>query len=281
MEAGAGRGRFISVRAHLLLDCPLAATAIAGGYVAGWPVVACCAGVSLAVHTWGVLHPRSSLYLPVHWVVAEPGDGFALTLDDGPDPEQTPRVLDALAEAGAKATFFVIGSEVRRHPQVVRRIVAEGHALGLHSDSHSHWFNLWPAGRVSEDLMNCGAAIAEAAGVPPPRLFRPPVGLKNPIVGSVARRLGLVCVTWTAGGGDTARRSLEEVERRCLPGLRPGGIILLHDGRDPSSPRARPHTVPLVRRLLEHAARAALVARALTIAGDRPTFQARGVAPEM
>ncbi len=260
------------MRAHLLLDCPLVATAIAGGYVAGWPVVACCAGISLGVHAWGVVHPRSSLYLPVHWHVAEPGDGFALTLDDGPDPEQTPRVLDALAEAGAKATFFVIGSHVRRHPQVVRRMVAEGHGLGVHSDSHSHWFNLWPARRVAEDLRACGAAIADAAGIPPPRLFRPPVGLKNPMVGRVAGELGLVCVTWTAGGRDSARRSLEAIERRCRPGLRPGGIILLHDGCDPSSPHVRPHAVPLVRRLLAHATNAGLVARALTIAGNRPAF---------
>ena len=260
------------MRAHLLVDCPLVATAIAGGYVAGWPVVACCAGISLGVHAWGVLHPRSSLYLPVFSRVTEPGASFALTLDDGPDPEQTPRILDALAAAGARATFFVIGSHVRRHPQVVRRMVAEGHALGLHSDSHSHWFNLWPPGRVAEDLRACGAALAEATGLPPPRLFRPPIGLKNPVVGHVAAQLGLVCVTWTAGGGDTARRSLDQVERRCLPGLRPGGIILLHDGRDPASPRSRPHAVPLVQRLLGHAARAALVARALTVVGDRPGF---------
>jgi peptidoglycan/xylan/chitin deacetylase (PgdA/CDA1 family) len=205
--------------------------------------------------------------------VDEPADGVALTLDDGPDPEQTPRVLDALAEAGAHATFFVIGRHVRRYPQVVRRIVAEGHALGLHSDSHSHWFNLWPPWRVTADLRACGAAIADAAGVSPPRLFRPPIGLKNPVVGHVAGRLGLVCVTWTAGGRDTARRTLENVERGCLPGLRPGGIIMLHDGGDPSWPRSRPHAVPLVRRLLEHAARASLVARALTIAGDKPVLQ--------
>ena len=272
MEAGAGRGRFQPVRAHLLIDCPLVATAIAGGYSAGWPVVACCAGISLGIHTWGVLHPRSSLYLPVHGRVADPGDGFALTLDDGPDPEQTPRILDALAEAEARATFFMIGSHVRRHPQVVRRMVAEGHGLGLHSDSHSHWFNLWPPWRVAEDLRVCGAAIADATGMPPPRLFRPPIGLKNPVVGHVAGRLGLVCVTWTAGGGDTARRSLDEVERRCLPGLRPGGIILLHDGRDPASTCARPHAVPLVQRLLGQAAKTSLVARALTVAGDKLGF---------
>ncbi|MFM2092124.1 MAG: hypothetical protein RLZZ127_2613, partial [Planctomycetota bacterium] len=172
---------------HLRVDAPLLAAGAAGVALAGWPAVAAWAGAAAVLHAWGVASPRSGLYLPVTWRL--PGSGAVHpTYDDGPDPEATPRLLDRLAAAGARATFFVVGSRVRAHPGVVRRIHAEGHALGLHSDRHHHAFNLWSAARVEADLRACAEAVAQATGAPPPRWFRPPLGLKNPLVAAAQER---------------------------------------------------------------------------------------------
>jgi peptidoglycan/xylan/chitin deacetylase (PgdA/CDA1 family) len=212
-----------------------------------------------------VIHPRCDLYLPLHWRIPGSPPAVALTYDDGPDPENTPRLLDLLAEAGAHATFFVVGDAVRRHPAILRRILDQGHAVGLHSDTHDRRFNLWSATRVAADLQRCQASIADAGGREPPILFRPPMGLKNPLVAAAVRRLGLRCVTWSAGGGDGATRSGDAVYARCAAGLRPGGIILLHDGSEAAHPQARPHAVPISRRLL-----AALTQRGLAACALRP-----------
>jgi peptidoglycan/xylan/chitin deacetylase (PgdA/CDA1 family) len=127
----------------------------------------------------------------------------------------------------------VIGENVRRYPEIVRRIVVEGHALGLHSDSHSWAFNCWPPHLVRRDLERCAATIAEVTGQAAPRLFRPPVGLKNPIVGFVVGQLGLRTVTWSCRGLDTGSAPVASVVARLKGGLRPGAILTLHDGHEP------------------------------------------------
>lgn len=251
------------MRTHHWIDGTLVATAIAGGVAAGPVVPVACVAVAVSIHAWGVVHPRSSLYLPVYARMPGRPPAIALTYDDGPDPDNTPRILDLLAARGATATFFVVGEQARRHPGLVRRMASEGHALGLHSDRHSRWFNCWSGRRVEEDLRANGDAIAQAAGIPPPVLFRPPVGLKNPIVGRVAERLGLVCIAWSCGGNDAADRPLATLEWRFSAGLKPGAIVLIHDGMDPARPLARPHALALTARLLDETAGRGLYARAL------------------
>ena len=179
------------MRGHLIVDVPFIAAAVSLIPVYGWTPLGWLTAAAVGIHAWGVVNPRSSLYMPVWWRLPAPCTGVALTFDDGPHPERTPAVLDLLAQHGQRATFFVIGENVRRYPALVRRIVAEGHALGLHSNSHSWMFNCWPPGRVQRDLECCGAAIADVTGRPAPVLFRPPMGLKNPIVGFVTGRMKL------------------------------------------------------------------------------------------
>jgi peptidoglycan/xylan/chitin deacetylase (PgdA/CDA1 family) len=225
------------MRGHLLIDVPFLAAAVSLAPVYGWTPLAWLTLAATGIHTYGVVNPRSSLYMPVWWRLPAGNDGVALTFDDGPHPERTPAVLDLLARHGQRATFFVIGENVRRHPALVRRILSEGHAIGLHSDRHSWWFNCWPPGRVRRDLERCAASIADATGQPPPRLFRPPVGLKNPMVGFVVGRLGLRTVTWSCRGLDTGRAQAAEVTARLARGLRPRAILALHDGAEPDRPR--------------------------------------------
>ena len=130
------------------------------------------------------------------WRGPRAGRKVALTFDDGPDPEQTPRVLDILAAHGAKATFFLIGERAEKAAAVARRIAEGGHDLGNHTLSHR---SLWLSGpRETARQVNQGhEAIAQAAGAPP-KFFRPPWGMTNLALFPLLHRLGTRCVFWTA-----------------------------------------------------------------------------------
>jgi peptidoglycan/xylan/chitin deacetylase (PgdA/CDA1 family) len=238
------------MRGHLLVDVPMAAAAISLYPAYGLEPLAWLAGASFLIHTWGVVNPRSSLYLPVHWRLPRGCPGLALTFDDGPDPETTPRILDCLAEHRQQATFFLIGEHVRRHGALVRRMVAEGHAVGLHSFSHSRLVNLWPPWLVQRDLEQCGRAISDACGAPAPRLYRPVVGLKNPVIGFVAGRLQLCAVTWSCRALDTGASDPESVLARLRRGLMARAILVMHDGCEPRRMHDRTVAVTVLRRLL-------------------------------
>ena len=257
------------MRPHLAFDVPLMASSVAllaGGLP--WAAAGCVvAGAGL--HAWAVVHPRSRLYLPVIWRLPATAPLVALTFDDGPDPEVTPRLLDLLAAQGARATFFVVGVHARAHGALLRRMRDEGHALGLHSDAHSRWFNTWRVGRVVTDLEANAAAIADATGVAAPRLFRPPVGLKNPQVAEAVRRLNLVCVTWTARGRDTGTATPAIVAARLRRGLLPGGILTLHDGYEPGRPRRRDTCLAVLPLVLAEARSRGLRPCALAVEAQR------------
>lgn len=254
------------MRGHLLIDVPLVAACVSLFPLYGLQPLLWATPLASAIHAWGVVNPRSSLYLPVWWRLPAGSPDVALTFDDGPHPETTPRVLDLLAAAGQKATFFLIGENVRRHPALVKRMVDEGHAVGLHSHSHSWLFNCWPPGPVRRDLEACASAIADATGRAAPTLFRPPVGLKNPVVGFVAGRLGLTAVTWSTRGLDTGGAPAAAVLARLERGLVPRAILTLHDGCEPRHPRPREQCLavlaPLLERLRERGLRSVALAPA-------------------
>nr|MBA3848327.1 polysaccharide deacetylase family protein [Planctomycetota bacterium] len=221
-----------------------------------------------ALHVWGTVHPRASYYLPVHWRLAKGSPDVALTFDDGPHPEHTPAALDLLAAHGHRATFFVIGEHARRHPHLLKRMRAEGHAIGLHSQGHSRWFNCWPPRLVMRDLVACGASIADATGEPPPRLFRPPVGLKNPLVGEAARRLALVTVTWTERAWDRPGYGAERIAARLETAATPRAILMLHDGHEPGRTVDRSPSIAALGRLLPALRARGLLSRALRADGS-------------
>ncbi len=145
----------------------------------------------------------------------------ALTFDDGPDPEVTPRVLDQLDEAGMTATFFLIGERAARHPALVREIVRRGHAVENHSHRHSTAFAFYGLGRMRRDVEAAQAAIADAAGVAPV-FFRAPFGIRSPLLDPALARCGLHYVSWTRRGFDTVARKPERVLERLARGRRGG-----------------------------------------------------------
>lgn len=180
----------------------------------------------------GVFRPGSGVFLPVI-TRGDPGrPQVALTFDDGPDPAVTPRVLDALRQAGAKATFFVIGRHVKAHPELAARILAEGHQLENHSFAHPRALNFASASKMAAQITAGAAALAEVPGARPSRLYRPPVGLKSPPLARAARRLGVEVVLWSLHARDTRGAAAGQISARVLGRVRAGDIVLMHDGSD-------------------------------------------------
>jgi peptidoglycan/xylan/chitin deacetylase (PgdA/CDA1 family) len=169
-----------------------------------------------------------------------------LTIDDGPDPEDTPRILALLAQHDAHATFFVIGQNVAAHPELIHAIVAAGHEVAHHTHTHPlAWFWCASPAKVRFEL-EAGFAELRATGVRPIR-FRSPAGIKNPWLARALRDRSLTCIGWTARGLERWHKDPESVATQILRGVSPGAILLLHEG--PRVPRAI--RVEAIRRVLE------------------------------
>lgn len=166
--------------------------------------------------------------------VSEYTGAVALTFDDGPDPHWTPAILDALSAAGARATFFVIAPRAERHPQLIRRIRAEGHGLGLHCDRHVRHTEL-TADELQEDT-RAALARLEALGERP-TLWRTPWGTVARHTPEVARQHDLRLVHWTADTEDWAGHDPAAMLARVTPDVRNGAIVLAHDGLGPGALR--------------------------------------------
>jgi peptidoglycan/xylan/chitin deacetylase (PgdA/CDA1 family) len=153
-----------------------------------------------------------------------------LTIDDGPDPESTPKVLELLRSHGAKATFFLVGERVARHPDLARRIVAEGHTIGNHSHTHPH-ASFWCAlpGRTAAEIDGCVGALL-LADAPFERYFRPPVGFRNPFLEPQLSSRGMRLVLWSARGYDGVGNDPRKAFWRIARDISPGAILLAHEG---------------------------------------------------
>ena len=210
----------------------------------GWP-----AGLGLLVLThaaflWGTLRYDSALFGPVVRSLATDRPVVWLTIDDGPSVD-TPAILDLLDRHGARATFFVVAGNVRRHPEVAREIVRRGHDLGNHSDTHPEkWFWALGPGRMRREIVRAQADIERITGRAP-RWFRAVVGMANPFVAAPLRDLGLARVAWNARGFDGVAGDPQAVVARIERALRPGAIVLMHEG----APHGR--NVEMLERLLQ------------------------------
>jgi peptidoglycan/xylan/chitin deacetylase (PgdA/CDA1 family) len=184
----------------------------------------------------------------------------ALTFDDGPDPQWTPRLLEILERHGARGTFFLIGKAAARHPELVARLVAGGHALGNHTWDHPSLPLLRRRGRRAQ-IRWCGEALAPyLAAQPGPRLFRPPYGHQSLASQLDALTLGYTVVTWTIVAEDWRDDPAEALVERVRRRLRPGSIVLFHDTlatTDDPRYRDRSPTLQAVETLLAEPAGAA------------------------
>ncbi len=179
--------------------------------------------------------PGLGFYLPIVSRGRAGEQGVALTFDDGPNPETTPRLLDLLDRHRVCATFFVTGEMAARHPGIIRDILSRGHAIGNHSFSHMPFLML-KGMRTLRREVKAAQTVLGLFGVVP-RAFRPPVGITNPHLGPVLHDLGMYCVNFSSRAADLGNRWVTGLSSRVLKDISPGEIILLHDV---APPRATP-----------------------------------------
>jgi len=186
-------------------------------------------GLGTGVMLYLLFHPTNA------WLVSnrshlENTHELALTFDDGPDPVDTPRLLDLLREKGIKATFFVVGRRADAHPEIVRRAWEEGHLIGNHTWSHQPLFCFLPPWLLRREIERGVQSIQRACGRSP-RYFRSPVGLRHPFLRPYLEKAGLTFVSWRLRSRDTSIRNAAKLARRVVDNAQGGDIILLHDRR--------------------------------------------------
>jgi peptidoglycan/xylan/chitin deacetylase (PgdA/CDA1 family) len=178
------------------------------------------------------------------------GRGCALTFDDGPHAQGTPAVLDVLARAGASATFFLVGEQVRRNPALAAEIVAAGHDVGLHCHRHRNLLRLAPA-QVREDVERAFVLIGDACGREP-ALYRPPYGVLNAAALLIARSRGWRTLLWSHWGRDwQAQATPESIAALLTDGAGDGAVLLLHDADHYSAPGSWRNTAAALPRVLD------------------------------
>ncbi len=178
------------------------------------------------------------------------GRGVALTFDDGPHPQGTPAVLAELQRHGVRATFFLVGEQVRRSPTLAAEIVAAGHDVALHCDRHRNLLRLAPW-QVHEDLSRALVTIEETTGRSV-SLYRPPYGVLSAAAVVQARRRAWRTLLWSQWGRDwQARATAESIARLVTRGVGEGSVLLLHDADDYSSPGSWRRTVSALPAVLE------------------------------
>ncbi|MBB3176226.1 polysaccharide deacetylase family protein [Variovorax sp. Sphag1AA] len=225
----------------------------AGLFVSGaWPWAIGALVLNHAVITAAGLTPRSSLLgpnvtrLPASAVARRE---IAITIDDGPDPDVTPKVLDLLDAHGQRATFFCIAERVLEHPALAREIIARGHSIQNHTARHRHNFSFLGPRGFAREISRAQQVLEEVTGERP-SCFRAPAGLRNPFLAPVLHRMGLSLISWTRRGFDTREGNPATVLSRLTDGLAAGDILLLHDGHAARTALGQPVILEALPKLL-------------------------------
>jgi peptidoglycan/xylan/chitin deacetylase (PgdA/CDA1 family) len=215
----------IALRIFLLILLHVIAMMI--GFKFGWQLGFLAAASIAAIFCWAVLNPSCQWLGPVYRTTAD--KEVLITIDDGPDPHDTPVLLDLLDRHRTKAIFFMIGEKVSAHPELAREVIRRGHEIGNHTLSHPAG-SFWCASpwRTRREIAGGQQVIEEATGIKP-RLFRAPVGHRNLFTHPIASALGLEVMAWNRRGYDAVGNDPEKVLARILPDLTNGDIVLLHE----------------------------------------------------
>lgn len=203
------------------------------------------------------------------------GQFIAMTFDDGPHPTNTPKLLDMLKARNIRATFFVVGTNAKRYPALLRRMVAEGHEIGNHTVTHITLTRASDAGVLSE-LQGCHDAILSATGVAP-RVMRPPGGASNDRVRALAyNNFGYPTIMWSVDPEDWKRPGVGVVTSRLVNGASSGGILLAHDIHAPTI-TAMPDTLD---RLLSKGYRFVTVSQLISMGSNTQASHESGAGEE-
>jgi peptidoglycan/xylan/chitin deacetylase (PgdA/CDA1 family) len=199
------------------------------------------------------LAPRSRLLGPnmvrLPAAAARRGE-VALTFDDGPDPEITPRVLDILDVHGAKASFFCIGQRAQAFPALAREIVRRGHSVENHSLRHSTRFGWYGLAKLKSELRAAQGVLGDITGHTP-EFFRAPFGMRSPLLDPALADCGLRYVSWTRRAFDVVDNNGPRVLRRLTNGLTAGDVLVLHDGSAARARRGPPTVLAILQPFLE------------------------------
>ena len=257
--------------AKATIACHAGAVAAALAMPSQWPWALGAVAANHALLTGAGLWPRST-WLGSNWTrlpaAAAARGEIAITIDDGPDAEVTPAVLDILDAHRVSATFFCIAAAAARNPGVCRDIADRGHRVENHSDRHSNGFSLLGPRAMQREIAAAQQRLGDITGASP-RYFRAPAGLRNPFLAPVLQRLDLQLVSWTRRGFDTLRRAPAGVLARLSDGLAGGDILLLHDG-NAARVDGRPLVLSVLPDLLARVAAAGLRPMTLAAADGRP-----------
>lgn len=227
-----------------------------------WPYLTLASAAAASYAGYATMAPASQLYGRTLTHGSDPNQ-MALTFDDGPNDPHTMHLLDVLAKHDAKATFFLIGKYVRQRPEIARAILAAGHEIGNHTDSHPNLV-LVSVARLRQELESCSKSLEDALGTKT-TLFRPPFGGRRPNVLRTARKMGLSPIMWSVTAYDWSAKSPEAIVKKAAQQIdfrrKPQGeVILLHDGGHQAFGADRRFTVEATRRLLERYASKQFVA---------------------
>ena len=152
----------------------------------------------------------------------------AITFDDGPNNEYTPRILELLNKYDAKATFFCIGHHMEKYPEILLQIVSDGHSVGNHNYSHQKSFGFFPSNKVVDELQRTKAIVKDLTNKEM-NLYRPAFAVTNPAIEKAVIKLGLKSIGWNIRSLDTTSRSEKRILKRITSKVSKGDIILLHD----------------------------------------------------
>lgn len=208
---------------------------LAGDMILQHPFLAEGAGALAigAVAMWySILYSGSQIVAPVTKIINQP-DAVALTFDDGPTPGFTNRVLDILRSHNAHASFFLIGSQVREHPDLVKRMLAEGHTVGNHTWDHDHQ-GVWRGEGYWQDQLERTSAVLSRITGRSPALFRAPMGFKTPPQARAVRKQAMRYIAWRVRAWDTLRISPATICRIVTSQIRAADIVTMHDGLEPA-----------------------------------------------
>lgn len=205
---------------HLIAICCWAL-----GYIGGW-VPLLSAALHLALLAYGSATPGAGFFI-AHVTNLEKGT-LALTYDDGPVPSHTEALLDMLKSEGVRATFFCIGTRVLQYPELAKRIVAEGHAIGVHTQHHSWRWGFMGEREALAEIEQCMESIRSVTGATP-KLFRPPFGVTSPNTAQAIRKSGLLPVAWDLRTFDTNAREPGALIHKCLTRMGSATNVLMHD----------------------------------------------------
>ncbi|MFZ2162049.1 MAG: polysaccharide deacetylase family protein [Sideroxyarcus sp.] len=237
----------------VLAGCIIATLLIPALWI--WMLGVIC--INHGILTIAGLIPRSTLLGPniirLPQTAAQRGM-VAITIDDGPDPDVTPQVLDILDRFQAKATFFCIGRLAVQHPELCREIVRRGHDIENHSMSHNWYFSLLDPWSMHREVRNAQAVLTGLSGQAP-RFFRATAGLRNPELEPVLAHCGLRLCSWSKRGFDTRVGDADAVFNSLTHDLKGGDILLLHDGSAARTTRGNPVILDVLPRLLDNLAR--------------------------